>query len=61
MSRRTYITKSELNKVMKYLKDNTLITEVENEVMTLRLLDIDIEEVSPSLMSKNHIYNIAWE
>ena len=37
-------------------KNNTLITEVEKEVMTLRLLDIDIEEVSPSVMSKIHIY-----
>lgn len=37
-------------------KDNTLITEVEKEVMTLRLLDIDIEEVSPDKMSKIHIY-----
>ncbi len=33
-------------------KDNQLITEVEKEIMTLRLLDIQIEEVSPSLMSK---------
>lgn len=37
-------------------KNNTLITEVEKEVMTLRLLDIDIEEVSPGVMSKIHIY-----
>lgn len=33
-------------------KDNVLITEVEKEIMTLRLLDIDIEEVSPTRMSK---------
>ncbi len=36
--------------------NNTLITEVEKEIMTLKLLDIDIEEVSPSIMSKIHIY-----
>lgn len=35
--------------------DNLLITEIEKEIMTLRLLDIDIEEVSSTKMSKSII------
>ena len=36
--------------------NNTLITEVEGEIMTLRLLGIDIEEVSHSIIPKINIH-----